>query len=436
MSQPAVSIVIPNYNDEPTLAACIQSVITHTNYPDWNIIVVDDGSTDKSLLKLKSHPRLKIIRQGHLGVAAALNAGFAAAGDRDVVRLHADVVIETPDWLSRLVETLTQQPQAGVVGVKLVYPDGRIQTEGRNIINGVGFHLRHRDRKGFTPDGGNNGKAVEVDAVHGALAYYRRAVITAVGGVDEKYGHAWTEDMDFCVAARHAGFKIYVAPSVTAVHYARCWGPTSMIRIGGTENTLRQIAWLAKHQAERSQAKYWEAKWGWNPYYPDLNKIRRLYGHTEICWQIGEPMRYRPQSDLPTVDCCLVTANNLPLLKRCLESLAKTDYPLDRIKVYIADNGSTDGSIPYLESLAGNYPIEIILTQLPLNTGVPVGLNWAVLQGKGELMGRLDDDIVLPPNWLKLMVEDLRNRPFAGCVGPKILNDDARHGPKSRHNFL
>ena len=427
-SQPAVTIVIPNYNDEATLAACVQSVLTNTEYADWNLIVVDDGSTDKSLQKLNHHPRLKIIRQTRQGTAAALNAGFAAAGNRDVVRLHADVVIETPNWLSQLVATVASQPKAGVVGVKLVYPDGRIQAEGRNIINGVGFHVRHRDRKAFAPDASNAGKPVEVDVVHGALAYYRREVITAVGGLDEKYGQVWTEDMDFCIAARFAGYKVYVDPAVRAIHYARCWGPASMIRIGGTENSLRQIAWQAKQQSERAQAKYWEAKWGWNPFFPDLNEIRRLYGHTEICWHIGEPMRYRPQTDTPTVDCCLVTANNLGLLRRCLESLAQTDYPFGQLKVYIADNGSTDGSLEYLDGLRGNYPIELIVNKLPLNTGVPVGLNWAVMQGQGELVARLDDDIVLPANWLKVMVQDLRHRPFAGCVGPKILNDDARKG--------
>ena len=427
LDQPPVSIVIPSYNDELTLAACVAGVLANTEYPDWEIIVVEDGSTDKSLARLKPDPRLKILRQPHHGIGAALNAGFRAAGTRDVVRLHADVVIETAGWLGRLVHAVNTLPRAGVVGAKLIYPDGRIQTEGRNIINGLGFHLRHRDRKAFAPNGAG-GKAVEVDAVHGGLAYYRREVITAVGGIDEKFGQLWTEDMDFCVAARFHGFKVYVEPAVAAVHYTRSWGPTSVVRIPGTENSLHQVTWAAKQQAERAQAKYWEAKWGWNPFYPDLNEIRRLYGHTEICWQIGEAMRSRPEPEFPAVDCCLVTANNLALLKRCLESLAKTDYPPDRIKVYIADNGSTDGSIAYLESLAGHYPLQIILNKLPLNTGVPVGLNWAVQQGGGQLVARLDDDIVLPPNWLALMVQDLRARPFAGCVGPKILNDDARHG--------
>jgi len=425
MPTPSISIIIPNYNETETLAACVDSVLAKTQYPDWELIVVDDGSTDDSLSKIKDKTGVRVIRRSHQGVAAALNTGFTAAGTRDVVRLHADVVIETPDWLTKLVEAAYTQPRAGIVGVKLVYPDGRIQAEGRNIINGLGFHIRHRNRKAFAPEGGP-GKIAEVDSVPGALAYYRRDVISAVGGLDENYGHVWTEDDDFCVAARFHGYKIYVETSVAAVHYTRCWGPASFVRLAGTEKSLRQLTWVAKHQVEHTQAIYWEAKWGWNPFYPDLNEIRRLYGHTEICWQIGEPMCYRPQSEFPTVDCCIVTANSVALLKRCLESLAATDYPLDRFRVFIADNGSTDGTIDYLDKLAATFPLPISVSKLPLNSGVPVGLNWALMQGKGELVARLDDDIVLPPNWLKPMVEDFRRRPFAGCVGPKVLNDNAR----------
>src|SRR5690349_245151 len=139
-TQPAVSIIVPNYNDGLTLGPCVESVLRNTVYPDWEVIVVDDGSTDTSLSKLKPHPKLKIIRRPPQGIAAALNAGFALSGKRDIVRLHADVVVESAGWLEKLVEAAISLPKAGVVGAKLVYPDGRIQSEGRNIINGLGFH--------------------------------------------------------------------------------------------------------------------------------------------------------------------------------------------------------------------------------------------------------------------------------------------------------
>src|SRR5260221_12346776 len=104
--------------------------------------------------------------------------------------------------------------------------------------------------------------------------------------------------------------------------------------MAGTENLLRQITWGAKQQVEREQATYWEAKWGWNPFYPDLNEVRRLYGQTQIYWQVRKPMQYEQVAESRTVDCYLGTANSLALMKRSLDSLSGTEYPRERIDVY------------------------------------------------------------------------------------------------------
>jgi GT2 family glycosyltransferase/glycosyltransferase involved in cell wall biosynthesis len=423
MSAPAVTIVIPVFNDAATLAACLRGVFTHTDYPDWEVLVVDDGSTDGSRQVLQAFKQVRFIKKSRGGVASALNAGFAAAPGRDIVRLHADVVIDTPGWLGRLVHAATSLPQAGVVGVRLVYPDGRIQSEGRTIISGLGMHPQHSVRRAFQPDGAP-GKVQEVDTVPGALAYYRREVIDRLGGLDEIYAAAWMEDDDFCIGARHAGYKVYVHAGVTAVHVTRSQPPGLQAHVANSEAQLTHLTGAAKLRANRIQADYWEAKWGWHPCGPDLGEIRRLHGATEICWQIGESLRFQPSSETPTVDCCLVTWNTLPLLRRCLESLALTKYPADRLTVIIADNASTDGTPEYLAALAPTFPFAIRVVPLAVNTGAPVGLNFAITAGDAELVARLDDDIVLPPDWLAPLVTGLLRRPHAGCIGPKIINDD------------
>ena len=421
---PRIAVVIPVHNEEATLAACLRAVLDRTRYPDWEVIVVDDGSTDGTAEILRKFEGIRVLRQERGGVARALNAGFAAAGSAEVVRLHADVIVETPAWLELLAGVAASRPTAGVVGARLVFPDGRIQAEGRSLISGVGLHPLHRDRNAFAVESGG-GSVREVDSVPGALAYYRRAALDAVGGLDPAFGPAWMDDDDFCIGARFHRFKVFVHTGVTAVHHTRTWSPTSVNHVPEAEMLLRSATWQSKEATLKTKGPLWEKKWGWDPFHPDLNEIRRLYGSTELCWQIGEPMHFRPGSDSPTVDCCLVTWNTLPLLKRCLESLALTDYPADRIRVFIADNASTDGTGEYLAQLAPNYPFALVVSRLEVNTGAAVGLNWAVQQGGGDLVARLDDDIILPSEWLKVMVEDLKRRPFAGCVGPKILNDDA-----------
>jgi GT2 family glycosyltransferase/glycosyltransferase involved in cell wall biosynthesis len=423
--KPSVTVVIPVHNASAILAACVRRVLSITDYPDWELIVVDDGSTEDCRALLKEFKDVRIIRKNRAGVASALNAGFAAAAGRDIVRLHADCIVDTADWLGKLSAAAHEQPKAGVVGVRLVYPDGRIQSEGRALVTGLGRHPQHCDLRAYQPEGAP-GKIREVDAVSGALAYYRSDVILRLGGLDETYGAAWMEDDDFCIGARHAGFKVYVHAGITAVHATRSQPPGMLAYVPHTETRILQLTSQCKQLCNDVQAKYWEHKWGWDPYLPDIGEIRRLHESTEICWQIGKPMRFRPSSARPTVDCCIVTWNTLPLLRRCLESLAQTEYPGDSLTVIVADNASTDGTAEYLAALGATFPFSLKVVSLAVNSGAPVGLNFAIAAGSGELVARLDDDIVLPPDWLKPLVAGLLRRPYAGCIGPKIINDDDR----------
>ncbi|MBI5690474.1 MAG: glycosyltransferase [Verrucomicrobia bacterium] len=420
-----VAIILPVHNDATTLAACVRSVLLHTRHPQWRLMVVDDGSTDGGPQVLREFKGVQVIHQPRGGVASALNAGIAAAPGCDIVRLHADVVIETPDWLEKLATAAYGQPKAGVVGVRLVFPDGRIDSEGRSIVSGLGFHPQHRARRAYQPETAA-GRLCEVDAVSGALAYYRREVIDRVGGFDPNYGMAWFDDDDFCIAARRLNYKVYVEPAVRAVHYARSHPPTFRASVAETGRLLEQITHQFKHVCERTQAEYWESKWGWHPYHPDVGEIRRLHGATEICWQIGERLRFRPGSARPTVDCCAVTYNAAALLERMLQSLARTSYPAEQLRVFIVNNGSTDTTAEVLARLQPTYPFPLEVINLAVNTGVAAGLNFALKAGRGELVARLDDDIILPPDWLEILLGDLQLRPFAGCVGTKTVNDDDR----------
>lgn len=426
MSHRPVSIIIPCYNQASTLRACLESLLDITRYPQWEVIVVDDGSDDGSEKYCARARNIRLIRQGRSGLAKAVNMGINAAGNNDIVRLHADVLIEDPDWLDRLATAAATLPRAGVVGAKLVYADDRIQSEGRNIITGLGLRERYANRHAFLPDQPNPGEAREVDSVSGALAYYRREALSAAGGFDENYWPMGTDDDDFCIAARFYGFKIYVEPHVKGVHYTPCWSPTDKISFLDTEEKIKKYFSLKKFITTKHYS-YWREKWGWDPQYPDLNEIRRLYKDTEICWQIGEPLRFTWKEWPPTIDACLVTWNNYALLRRCLESLARTAYPKDRLKVFIVDNASRDETASYLQELAPTFPFPMEVIRLPVNSGVVTGLNWALLRGKGQLVARLDDDIILPPQWAAALKEVFRKRPFAGVVGPKILDDNAHH---------
>lgn len=311
MMLPPVTVVVASYGKVATLRACLDAVLA-TDYPDLDVLVVDSGSTDGSLDLLRErYPRLRIELAPGASLPAALNRGFARAGARDVVRLHGDVAPQGSDWLRKLATTALALPRAGIVGVKLVHANGRIQSLGRDLITGLGFGLHHTDRRAFELDSGAAGTPTEVDGVRGACAFYRRDLLRCVQ-LDEAYAPAHGDDDDFCLAARACGFKVFVDPNVTAVHYTP--HKSRVTQYGGLQldPTLDAALTCAETTRQRHFA-YFAAKWGFDPTGPDLHEVRRRYGDTEICWRIGANLRYAVRDPQPAVDLAFVTCNSAHL---------------------------------------------------------------------------------------------------------------------------
>ncbi|MFN0206382.1 MAG: glycosyltransferase [Planctomycetota bacterium] len=417
-----VAVLVPVYNAKPTIKACFEAAREFAGAANVRFIAIDGGSTDGSYEWLLQQSWIHTIRLSERGVAKALNAGAAAVPGCDLIRLHADVVVETKDWITILQNAAASLPKAGVVGAKLVFADDRLHSLGKRIVSGVGTHSRHLYLHQFEPDSAKFGTAArEVDSVPGALCYIKNEAFEATGGFDENYEPYYGDDDDFCMMTRFRGMKVYVSPAVKAVHYTHMQSPTTRVYIRDPEQNLLKITECRK-TILAGHAGYWQQKWGWNPSLPDLTEIRRIYSSTEICWRIGEPMRFQPKQWPPSVDVVLITWNNAAVLRRCLESVANTTYR--NVNVHVVDNASTDGTLEYLDALKSSYPFPLHVYKMAVNTGVPVGFNWGIVQGKAELVARIDDDVIVPPEWLDVLVNDLQKRPFAGVVGPKILNDN------------
>jgi GT2 family glycosyltransferase len=213
-----VDIVIPSYRDADhvrTLATSIARTV-----PDGmaRVIVADDASGEAHLAALREIPGIEVVAgERNAGFAANLNRGLrATAPDRDVVVLNSDV--ETLDgWLACLQYTASRGRDIGVVGARLLYPDGRIQFAGtvRNLGAPQWFDHRYR----FKPaDWGPAALPSPVLAVTGACMYVRRALIEAIGPMDERYPMAY-EDVDWCLRAWQAGFRVLYSPGATLVHH-------------------------------------------------------------------------------------------------------------------------------------------------------------------------------------------------------------------------
>ena len=422
---PAVAVVFATCNHKPTLRALLDA-LDATDWPDLQVIAVDCGSTDGTLALLRQRAArrtgvpLQVLEQPGAGRATALNAGFAAAGRRDVVRLHADVVPDGADWLRTLHQALQSRPDCGIVGGKIVLGGGRIQTCGRHLVNGLGIVAEWSDRRWLESDRDDRSQPTEVDGVGGELCWIRRPVLDATGGLDPNFDPVFGDDDDFCLLARWHGFAVLVEPAVRGVHYAPRQSTTTNTGIPDPTGLLQRMLDDRTTLANAHRA-YWQQKWGFDPSAPDLGEIRRRYGHTRICWRIGTRLTETLPAQ-PAVDVCLVTWTSMGALPRAMQALAATSWP--KVTVWITDNGSTDGTLEYLDSLRATFPFPLHVERFAQNVGVAAALNAAFAKGTAPVVARLDDDTLVSPEWLERLVPRFHQRPYAGMVGPKILNDN------------
>ncbi len=180
------------------------------------IIVVDDESTDDTQARLSGLPGLRYYRNAaNQGFIRSCNRGLAEAQGEFVLFLNNDTQVQD-HWLERLLETFDARPDAGLVGARLVYPDGSLQECGGMVFqDGSGWNYG----RGDNPDKPEYQFLREVDYCSGACIMLRRTVLETLDGFDEHYAPAYYEDTDLAFRVRAAGLKVYVQPAVSITHF-------------------------------------------------------------------------------------------------------------------------------------------------------------------------------------------------------------------------
>ena len=213
----AVSIVIPVYNKFSYTDTCLRSLSAAVSKLRVEIIVVDDCSTDaETWQNLSEISGIRAIRNPqNLGFIGACNAGADVANGEFIVFLNNDTAVQA-GWLDALIATFDAHPDAGLVGAKLVYPDGRLQESGGIIFNdGSGWNYgRFAD-----PNDPQYNFVREVDYCSGAAIALRKSLFAQFGGFDTLYSPAYYEDTDLAFKVRQAGLKCYVQPASVVVQF-------------------------------------------------------------------------------------------------------------------------------------------------------------------------------------------------------------------------
>ncbi len=272
---PLVTLIIPTRNGLDILRTCIKSIVEKTSYPNFEIIIVDNGSDDPQTLRylddlVASDQRIRVLRDDGPFNYSALNNRAAKLARGDYLALvNNDVEVITPDWLSEMV-SLAAQEGIGAVGARLWYANGTLQHGG--VILGVGGVAGHSHKWLEPNQPGYMGRACLLQcmsAVTAACLVVRKTAFDQVNGLDEASLAVAFNDVDFCLRLRAAGYRNVWTPHAELFHHE------SVSR--GSDMAPEKI------QRFRQEVKVMQTRWGdalqFDPAYsPNLTNQNEDFG--------------------------------------------------------------------------------------------------------------------------------------------------------------
>ncbi|MCM1577244.1 MAG: glycosyltransferase family 2 protein, partial [Ruminococcus sp.] len=271
-----VSIIIPNKNHIKDIRKCINSILDKTTYPDFEVIIIDNGSDDEKLFAyyehLKEDKRFKVHSLDiKFNYSKLNNYATKFASGKYYILLNNDIEIITPEWIEEML-MYAQRDDVGAVGAKLYYPNDTIQHAGiilklgEDRVAGHAFYEVPKNNAGYM---GRLFYSQDMSAVTAACMMIKASVFHEVGGLDEKFVVAYN-DVDLCLKIRRRGYLIVWTPYAEAYHYE------SQSR--GSDQTSENIARF-KNEVERFKKKWNKELESGDPYYnPNLTLDRGDFG--------------------------------------------------------------------------------------------------------------------------------------------------------------
>jgi GT2 family glycosyltransferase len=257
-----VTVIVPTRDHGDDVDRCLASIFARASYPDFEVVIVDNGSTQRASLTAfarwaATDKRVRILRHAvPFNFAEINNYAAAQTTGRYLLFLNNDTEVVTSDWMEALVEQ-AQRASIGAVGAKLLYPDGTVQHAG--VVTGIGGVAGHSHKYADGATGGYFNMlrtANNYSAVTGACLMVRRDVFERASGFDERLAIAFN-DVDFCLRLRELGlYNVYLA-HVVLYHYE------SKSRGADDEGAKR-----ARFHAERDRMhRRWGAALACDPHY-------------------------------------------------------------------------------------------------------------------------------------------------------------------------
>ena len=265
---PDVSIVIPAHNKVEVTYLALASLLLAHNEASFEVIVVDDASTDETTELEEIVSGITVIHNAQAQrFIRACNAGAAQARGKYVMLLNNDVEV-TNGFLDALIDAFDRFPKVGLVGSKLLYPDGRLQDAG-GIIWGTGNPWNYGN--GQNPWDPRFCYARQADYLTGAAMMTTKELWDQVGGLSSYLEPMYFEDTDFSFKVREAGYKTYFVPSSIVYHFEGMTSGTD------TSSGFKRYQEVNRPKFKRRWAAAY-AGFGEQGVKPDLEKDRGITG--------------------------------------------------------------------------------------------------------------------------------------------------------------
>ncbi len=258
-----VTILVLTWNGLDYTRACLDSLRRHTPLgAGVNVLVVDNGSTDGTLAYLHGLDCVRVIaNRKNLGFVRGNNVGIRATPHGDIVLLNNDIVIQQDGWLAELRRVAYSAADIGIVGCRMILPDGRLLHAGAYMpldsFWGQQIGSLEKDVNQYSYDR-------DVQAVVGACMYIKREVLEAIGPLNEDF-FSYFEDTDYCLQVAEAGFRTVCAGGVTLIHHENV--STKVNRVSHSQmfyksQKIFRKRWERKLMAKYETAVFWHSEVG------------------------------------------------------------------------------------------------------------------------------------------------------------------------------